>query len=353
MNLVVNVRQYAFRYSIGTALLLCLLTYLLFEHAIHYENVSGELLVNPAFNDGLVGWRSSRFVDREQVGTIDLSNRHPSEIQSIWQVIPVPHTRAIRLTAVYSLKGVAQGVKTWHNARLSVGGRRHEERWRWNFRGTVFGGSGTVNLGQSTAIVQIPEDLDELRIEFALGGGTGEFRVHKIETAMVRPINHIEMLIDILKLCWAVLGVIVMFFMISRGLWMIFPAVGLLMFLLVFIPKSMKEHLLFWSREFWATFSPSTWQIDFDHLVLFMLLSIFVESYLRLSKIPISGFRLLISLLTVAISLEILQYYIQYRRVNFGDAIVNMIGVVIPLGLSQLLFGTARRRTKSNDLRRE
>ena len=351
MNPLVNVWEHAFRFCIGLALVLCLLTYVLFEHVQHYESVSGELLVNPTFEQGLLGWRSSKLVDRDQLDTIDLSNWHPAEMQSIWQVIPVPETRAMKLTAIYSLKDVTQGLERWHNARLSVGGRRQQEKWRWDFRGTVFEGTGTLTQGLSTAIVLIPKGVNELRVEFGLGGGTGEFRVDEIQTAMVKPKYHIVMLIEVLKFCWVALAVMVVIAMISRGLWMTVPVVSLIMFLLLFIPKSQKEHLLEWSDALWSSFLPASWQIDFDHLVLFILLSTFVDIYLKLLKTSIAGYRVLLSLVTIAISLEVLQYFADFRRVNLGDAAVNIIGAVIPFGISRLLILVSRRRVKIDNAR--
>ena len=351
MNPLVNAFEYVFWFCIGFASVLCLLTYVLFEHVQYYESVSGELLVNPTFEQGLLGWRSSKFVNRDQLDTIDLSNWHPAEMQSIWQVIPVPETRAIKLTATYSLKDVTQGLERWHNARLSVGGRRQQEKWRWDFRGTVFEGTGTLNQGQSTAIVLIPKGVDELRVEFGLGGGTGEFRVDEIQTAMVKPKYHIVILIEALKFFWVALAVMFVITMISRGLWMTVPVVSLIMFLLLFIPKSQKEHLLEWSDTLWSAFFPPSWQIDFDHLVLFVLCSAFVEIYLRLLKTSIAGYRVVLSLVTVAISLEVLQYFTDFRRVNLGDAAVNIIGAVIPFGISRLLILVSRRRVKTDNAR--
>ena len=351
MNPLVNAFEYVFWFCIGFASVLCLLTYVLFEHVQYYESVSGELLVNPTFEQGLLGWRSSKFVNRDQLDTIDLSNWHPAEMQSIWQVIPVPETRAIKLTAIYSLKDVTQGLERWHNARLSVGGRRQQEKWRWDFRGTVFEGIGTLSQGRSTAIVLIPKSVNELRVEFSLGGGTGEFRVDEIQTAMVKPKYHIVILIEALKFFWVALEVMVVITMISRGLWMTVPVVSLIMFLLLFIPKSQKEHLLEWSDTLWSAFFPPSWQIDFDHLVLFVLLSAFVEIYLRLLKTSIAGYRVVLSLVTVAISLEVLQYFTDFRRVNLGDAAVNIIGAVIPFGISRLLILVSRRRVKTDNAR--
>ena len=351
MNPLINACDFALRFCIGSALLLCLLTYVLFEHAQHYESVSGELLVNPTFEDGLLGWRSTKFVNRDQLDTIDLSNWHPAEMQSIWQVIPVPETRAMKLTAIYSFKDVTQGIERWHNARLSVGGRQQKEKWRWDFRGTVFEGTGTLNQGRSTAIVLIPNDTNELRIEFGLGGGIGEFRVEEIQTAMVKPRLHIVILTEVLKFCWIALAVIVVIAMISRGLWMILPVVSSIIFLLLFIPRAQKELLLEWSDTLWSAFFPPSWQIDFDHLVLFMLFSTFVDIYLRFLKISIAGYQVLLSLLTVAISLEVLQYYSDFRRVSLEDAAVNMIGVVVPLNISCLLTSVSKLRARIDNVR--
>jgi len=349
MNPLVNAFEYVFWFCIGFASVLCLLTYVLFEHVQYYESVSGELLVNPTFEQGLLGWRSSKFVNRDQLDTIDLSNWHPAEMQSIWQVIPVPETRAIKLTAIYSFKDVTQGFQRWHNARLSVGSRRQKEKWRWDFRGTVFAGTGTLNQGQSTAIVLIPKGANELRVEFGLGGGTGEFRVDEIQTAMVEPRHHIVVLIEVLKFCWVALAVIVLIAMISRGLWMTVPVASLIMFLLLFIPKSQKEYLLDWSDAFWSSFLPPSWQIDFDHLVVFILLSTFVDFYLRFSNTSIAGYRVLLSLVMAAISLEVLQYFTDFRRANLGDAAVNIIGAVIPFGIWRVLVVVTRHRVKTDN----
>ena len=55
--------------------------------------------------------------------------------------------------------------------------------------------------------------------------------------------------------------------------------------------------------------------------------------------------------MTVAISLEVLQYFTDFRRVNLGDAAVNIIGAVIPFGISRLLILVSRRRVKIDNAR--
>ena len=127
------------------------------------------------------------------------------------------------------------------------------------------------------------------------------------------------------------------------------PVVSLIMFLLLFIPRAQKEHLLEWTDALWSSFLPASWQIDFDHLVLFILLSTFVEIYLRFSKTSIAGYRVLLSLVMVGISLEVLQYFTDFRIVSLGDAAVNIIGAMIPFGIWRLLILVSRRRVKTNN----
>jgi hypothetical protein len=310
-----------FKLCNGLALILCALTYVLFEHIPHYAEIPGELMTNPSFDEGLLGWQSSKYVSRDQVGTIDLSNSIPTEVQSVWQVIPVPESRALKVSAFYSTRNVKQGIESWHNARLGLGGRVREGAWQWDFKGTVFARTGTTSLGQATGIVLIPDDIEELRVEFELGGGTGEFRVHEIETAMVTLLPYIPKLMIVLQLGWGLLALVVLWTVIRAGFWLLVPGAGLMIFLLLIIPRSQKELLLHWSHGLW----PTIWEFDYDHLLLFLFFSALVAICLRISHVVISRFQILVCLVMTAISLEVLQYFTQFRSANLNDTVSNIL----------------------------
>ena len=311
----------------GAALLLCLLTYLLFEQVTHYREISGELLSNPAFDEGLKNWRSSKYVNRNQIGTIDLTNLNPNEVQSIWQLISTPHSRVMDITAVYSTRGVVQGLESWHNARLGVGGREPGGAWQWDFKGTVFASTGTTNLTNAHGIVIVPEGLEELRVEFELGGGTGEFRVHEIHAVAVTPLPHIAKLKGGLLVLWGCLGLIVIWMLVRAGHWFMILGGAVLIFLLLLIPHSQKEELLGWSNS-WL---PTLWDIDVDHLLLFFCFATYIVIHEQLSNKTTSKGWLVISLVSAAVSLEVLQYFTQDRTANLGDVLINILGSLIPM----------------------
>ncbi|MFT6434405.1 MAG: hypothetical protein ACJAVI_002454 [Candidatus Azotimanducaceae bacterium] len=302
---------------------------MLFESVPHYTEISSELITNPSFEEGLLGWDSSKYVNKDQLQTINLSNSNPNEIQSIWQLIPTPESRALRVTALYSIRNVKQGPENWQNARLGVAGRDQAGKWRWDFRGTVFSQTGTANLVHASRVVVIPDDVDKLKVEFELSGTTGEFRVHEIKTAAVELLAAIKVLRFSLEIAWAFLGALIFLLFLYYRLW--FPVFGgtALVFLLLFIPKSQKDELLYWTSG-WL---PSLWQIDFDHLLLFLLLSSSVLIYIKLSGRAHSIFWIMSSFVCTAISMEVLQYFILFRTVSFGDGAINIAGVLLPVGV--------------------
>ena len=340
MMLFELISKYAFMLCNGIALVLCVLTYALFEHVPHYTDTSGELMVNPGFNEGLSGWRSSKAVYRDQVGTIDLTNSNPEELKSIYQIIPTPKSRALRVSSVYSTRNVTQGAKNWHNARLGVAGKDESGEWRWDFRGTVFAQTGTVNLKRASKVVVVPEGVDELKVEFELGGATGEFRIHQIEAIAVERIPLVSALTSTIRGAWVILGALIGLIFAYNRLWLpLFTGIAA-SFLLIFIPKSQKDELLSWSSN-WL---PSLGAIDIDHLLLFLLLTTTLLLYAAIGRAKCSRHWLFVSLVFAAISLEIVQYFTLYRTVNLKDALVNVTGVCLPFLLLYLSSRSSWRK---------
>jgi hypothetical protein len=94
----------------------------------------------------------------------------------------------------------------------------------------VFARTGTTSLGQAAGIVLIPDDIEELRVEFELGGGTGEFRVHEIQTKMVTLLPYIPKLIIVLPLGWGLLALVVLWAVIRAGFWLLVSGAALMIF---------------------------------------------------------------------------------------------------------------------------
>jgi hypothetical protein len=227
-------------------ILLSLVTILLFEWVEHYLPNGEQLLANPTFEEGLAGWRSSKGVTDGRTlqtpGQLVLINESSDQSKVLSQTLPRPG-RYLKLQASVDISGVRQGPEVWHKARIDLLGRDPTGQWRWDFDNTLVAELGTQVFPDISKVVDIPVDLDPVRVEIELTGATGTMRVLDIRAwpVEVRPVS--LMARDITRYSWLVLIMVIFGLLVAARHYVAIAGILMLGFFVLFIPGMWKEAL--------------------------------------------------------------------------------------------------------------
>lgn len=329
----------------GVALLLCLLTSLLYEEVDHYIDVGGELLQNPSFDAGLTGWHASRNVRRDQEHFIDLSSRQATEGHHIHQTLGRPASGMVRVSADADLAHV-KGGDSHQRARIDLYGRKVSGKWQW--LQNLFTAVGTVTLTNVSRVIPVSEEFTEIRVEAELTGGTGTFLVDRISLIEVESRLSVKYLTHVLLACWVALGCGIVVVLVRLKL--LFP-VGLMAvvaILLLLIPESFKLEILD-RLNYWI---PGTDYVPLDHLLLFFLASVII--YYSTRRVPGAGlWQVTLSLITFSLVTEILQYYTVHRDPGLQDGIVNLVGILAAVAVFRILEFSRKAITRAQGADRQ
>lgn len=307
----------------SVALLLSLLTWLLYEKVDHFTDVGDELLQNHSFESGLAGWHSSRNVDKDQVHTVNLSNWKSTEGHYIHQSLVNPASSIVRISADIEIVNVKIGPEGWQSARIDVFGRETGGKWRWDFPNTLFQETGTLKLRNISKVIHIPDEYSEIRVESELTGGTGTFLIERISLTEVESLLSVKLLTYLLLACWLALGLGSTIGLISLKMWLPSTTMAFIGVLLLLIQESFKLEILQRLEE-WI---PVINNFPFDHLFLFFMATLII-CFSTSGKQNAALWQVVFSLVTFSLATEVLQYFTTHREPRLLDSIMNLVGIL-------------------------
>jgi hypothetical protein len=288
----------------------------------HYSDVGTELLENHSFEAGLSGWRSSRGLEKDHLGRVDLSNWKTSAGKYIHQTLSKPASGIVRISADAQISNVTLGPAVWQSARIDVLGREAEGEWRWDFDNTLFQKTGTHVLRNTSKIIHIPDEYSEIRVEAELDGGTGSYIVERISLSEVESKYPVRFLAYLLLACWLILGIGIIAALARLQMWVTVFALCLTSTLLLLISESLKLEITV-RLEYLV---PGVNDLAFDHLLLFFLLTTILCYNVSITQIS-DIWPLLISLVIFSLATEALQYYTSHREPRLLDTFANIAGI--------------------------
>ncbi len=303
-------------------------TWFVHQKLDRYMDKEPQLLVNPSFSQGSVGWSMSTLAEVTDEGVLVLDNPLPGSSRYAWQMLKAPSSGYLRICAEADIRNVQRGPEVWHKARVDVLGREPGGDWKWDFPNTLFSVTGTVQFVDYCKVIPVPESYPELRVEAELTGGTGVFRLNGISAREARPRDAVVHLSRGLLAGWILLGAAGLFMLLRKG--MVFST-GVALFalgLLVWLPESVKHSLLDGTGLGTATLGG----LPLDHLLLVFPASWMVLYESRWRGMPFLP--VLILLVTFAVSTECIQYYSNHRNPQLLDAVANLVAI----GFSVFLF---------------
>lgn len=304
-----------------SALLLCVATWTVFVGIGHYREVGGELLVNGDFSRGMSGWLF-RNVAPPVDGRLVITSTDHETPHVVEQILDPSPSGYIRVSVRGVLSGVVAGPAGWHLARVDVIGHRRGGDWAGGSPLKIWTGTGTGALDDVSGVAFLPSSrFDRIKVSCELTGATGQFVVDGVSAIPVEPRPLIGALKQAVMVGWVVLGVLVSFALLGFGGWRValVPVSGAA--LLLFVPDAPRLVV----HDFVESI---TSDLSLDHLVLFTGLSAALL-YKTLQYPWKSAIYRVIGLLTLAICLEFVQYYLPGRTPEVVDFLSNVVGICL------------------------
>ncbi|MBL3599897.1 MAG: VanZ family protein [gamma proteobacterium endosymbiont of Lamellibrachia anaximandri] len=332
-------------------LLLAALTLLFFTSASPVKPVGSELLINPLFEQGREGWQlgsgKSEVSKPAAVAELLVDNAPGSESSSVIQKLDAQGLpKHLLLQGEVRTSGVGSGRRSWHEARVELIAYDSFGQGFYHIPYILTGLIGDNEWRDYSLLVTVPEEAVELRLEIGLYHVPGRVWVrglalHQAESQALFSAGKL-----LLALLWLVAGLWALRLLLQhywstpQG-WMI----ALLLLLIVagiLQPLAVKQaievqiqqlgqwlgihleigryHHGFDPLAFW----PVSWDVSkLGHLLGFFLLSagLFLDSKARLPSV-------FIGLLLLAVSTEVVQFFVPGRTPRLSDVVVDMLGVV-------------------------
>ncbi|MBL3590186.1 MAG: VanZ family protein [gamma proteobacterium endosymbiont of Lamellibrachia anaximandri] len=332
-------------------LLLVALTLLFFTSISPVKPVGPELLINPLFEQGLEGWRlgsgKSEVSKPAAVAELLVDNAPGSESSSVIQKLDAQGLpKQLLLQGEVRTSGVGSGRRSWHEARVELIAYDSFGQGFYHIPYILAGLIGDNEWRGYSLLVTVPEEAVELRLEIGLYHVPGRIWVRGVALHQAEPQTLFSAGKLLLALLWLVaalwtLRLLLQYYWSTPQGWMI----ALLLLLIVagiLQPQEVKQaievqiqqlgqwlgihleisryHHGFDPLAFW----PVSWDISkLGHLLGFFLLSagLFLDSKTRLPSV-------LIGLLLLAVSTEVVQFFVPGRTPRLSDVVVDMLGVL-------------------------
>ncbi len=335
-------------------LLLVALTLLFFTSILPVKPVGPELLINPLFEQDLEGWQldsgKSEISKPAAVAELLVDNTPGSESSSVIQKLDARGLpKQLLLQGEVRTSGVGGGRRSWHEARVELIAYDSFGQGFYHIPYILTGLIGENEWRGYSLLVTVPEEAVELRLEIGLYHVPGRIWVRGLALHQAEPQTLFSAGKLLLAALWLVTGMWALRLLLQhywstpQG-WMI----ALLLLLIVagiLQPQEVKQaievqiqqlgqwlgihleigryHHGFDPLAFW----PTSWDISkLGHLLGFFLLSagLFLDSRARLPSV-------LIGLLMLAVSTEVVQFFVPGRTPRLSDVVVDMLGVLAGL----------------------
>jgi VanZ family protein len=333
-----------------------------FKRYDRYESCSPELLIDPGFSQGFAYWeRNGRGTAQVTDGDVLLLRvDEASAGVAVRQSLPDPgRYRLLRLSGELKTRDIRPGPQFWHKGRLALVSLDGRQRML-PVPHLVADLTGTQSWQTYQAVFQIPAAAQSVRAVVQLIGATGTLAVKNLSLHEVRekadfaPYRHLGMILWVLALLWLGLP----WFSRLRPDWPHLAtcltglgiAVGTLlplnfkMQLELATGRTLARLLPWWGPAIDQTLKAQMVFSKLGHIVLFALLAMTVRwAYPHQHRLRVG----LILLLPAAIS-EVLQFFVAGRVPAVTDFCLDGAGVLLGLGLLELLR-VAKRRLEQPD----
>ncbi len=343
----------------------CLLNLLFFLNIRPYLPQAPELLSNGDFADGLSAWRiegeePSRVAVSEGVLSLDHPVASSSTLAQCWpaQALPQP----LILSAEARSDGVLHGSKRWHEARIDLVGYDGQGRGIYRTHTRLLGLHGSHPWRSASALFRLPAEAQRACVEISLYSAPGRFQVRHLSLlpgaeSLLHHVGSWLLLAGwILIALWLAIPLARHLWGARLGRWLLL--VALLLLAGVLMPYEIRLQMENWilrllgtigvslpveeslgSENAWAPW-PAHWDLSkYSHLAGFTLLAALLAADRQSGRT-----RVLAALLLLAVSTEILQFFVPLRTPRLSDVVVDSLGILLGTGLGLLRVWLSRRR---------
>lgn len=339
-------------------LVYCLLNLLFFSALQPYRPAGDELLMNRDFSQGLDAWRvegeRGSITQHDGILTIDHPSATSTTLAQCWLKRELP--QPLLLSAEARSEGVRRGSKAWHMARIDLVGYDASGRGQYQLRTRLLNLEGDHSWHPSQALFAFRPDARRVCLEISLYAASGRFQVRTLsltrgEESQTFRLGRLALLAGWLVLA-AVSGRLLYRHYRGRilGRWLLLAATVVLAGILM--PHELRQQLESYSLRalsavglsmtpdetlsldsHWALW-PERWDLSkIAHLLGFALLGFLLSWDRALSIGKRFG-----ALLLLALTSEILQFFVPLRTTRLSDLVADTLGIAIGLGLACLVM---------------
>jgi len=342
-------------------ILLSFCTIWLFNVYDRYVFVGQELLENAAFNNGLDHWtRSSKGISLsdESRAIVKLHASSPTDSIALSQEIHGPqHTKLLRLSCNIKTHNIIGGNAYWKAARVVFIQRNHQGKMMYSLPHLLAYPRGDNDWAHYDKVFAVDPDMAEMQVSAEIIQGTGtlwikalSLRPIAVKTAFKQYRQGI-LYIWLAALLWVATPFIRSGFSDLKHAIVLIHAMGIIIGVLM--PENLKEYLnteplspavtdftAFIPTHFNDTDSfgltpllPSLDVYKAGHFIMFTLLAIaiFGARPYRATSTRLFGYLVLFALIT-----EVLQLFMAGRTAQFGDVIIDSLGITLGISISML-----------------
>ena len=315
------------------AVLLAVITTVLFTWPDHYVPLGGERLLDGTFagsGDGPpAGWETDRpdqVLVRGGVLALEATRRHPS-VYVRQSVATKGEEIAWRLTAELRTLGVVAGPEGFERARVYLLGRQADGTFLADPQGDLLRLAGTTDWTTYAGTVPAPGEATAATVIVRLHQAPGSVELRRISLVGLGLAPAFKRLAAVLALCWAAVilweGALLARQADSRPLFGGLAVAGVIGLVLLVAPHIVREQVIGWSARALNGLLPKELVAKLGHFLIFAI----VAGLLRLSS-PRSPPALQLGILLLAASIgEVLQFLSVGRTPSLRDLAVNVAGV--------------------------
>ncbi len=347
----------------GLLLAYCLLNLLFFGMLQPNLPRGDELLANRDFGQGLASWQvegdSGAISQSDGVLTIDHPTAASTMLAQCWLKSELP--QPLLLSAEARSEGVQRGTKSWHTARIDLVGYDSAGQGQYRMRTRLLNMEADHPWQVAQALFKFPPETRRVCLEISLYTASGRFQVRAL--SLTRGEESLPFRLGRLALLsgWLVLAAVFgrrlyrHYRERTAGRWLLLAATVVLAGILM--PHELRQQLEAYSLRAmsavglsmaptatlsgespWALW-PEHWDLSkIAHLLGFALLGVLVS----LDRTLGVGKRVA-ALLLLALTSEILQFFVPLRTTRLSDLVVDALGIAIGMGLACLVLWSKRR----------
>jgi len=178
--------------KIIAALLLCLITFVLFSNNNGYEFVGDDLLQNSNFTRGLESWESGNKPASVIVGhqLVMLQSTNEKELVYIKQNLEKENTDiVVKISGLLKLEGVEKGTENWQKAHFLLVGLDEENNKIYQEPHFLISLSGTKDWKKYSKVIRVKADIVRLQFGLQLAMVSGKIWAKELSVKVVEQVK--------------------------------------------------------------------------------------------------------------------------------------------------------------------